>query len=133
MCSAVEKLNTVEIPWDQQQHFCGPKWSTDHRLGKIIYFSNTGPLTAELFANVRDVLEEPDCPFCAEFNSGERHCILSETVHVSCRNLSYFINIFFFKCAVFVIQLSSIRMPGYTNPGRLVARATKFHAMGLIF
>ena len=48
-----------------------------------MYFSNAGPLTAELSANVRDVLEEPDSPFCAKFNSRERRCILSETTRIT--------------------------------------------------
>jgi hypothetical protein len=67
---------------------------------KFFFFSNSGPLTAELFANVRDILEEPDCPFCA--NSRQIHCVSSETVHVSCRNLPYFISTFFFSSVLYL-------------------------------
>ena len=34
VCSAVEKLNSVVISWDQQQHFCGPQVVSGSQVGK---------------------------------------------------------------------------------------------------
>jgi hypothetical protein len=50
MWSAVEKLNSIEISWNQPQNFCGPQ---------VVSGSHAGPLTAGLFAQVREVLEVP--------------------------------------------------------------------------
>jgi hypothetical protein len=42
MCSAVEKLNSIEIITVQQQHFCGPQVVSGSQVGRKNIFRTLG-------------------------------------------------------------------------------------------